>query len=337
MLDVAVLGSGFMGGTHARAFANLADVNLVAVSSRSEEKARGLAEEVGCEWTTDAMALIEDPRIEAVSITLPTQLHKEFTVAALNAGKHVLVEKPMALSLEECDAMIEAAEETGRVLMVAHVLRFWPEYVAVADLVKSGELGKPLSATATRYIEFPGWADWFRNPEWTGGAVLDLHIHDLDTLNWLFGKPKSVYAEGRRGAYGGWDQAMTLVDYGDVKAFAEGNALMPKGYPFTMTLAVRCEKGNVEYTLRAGGEQVDSAADGINALMVYEPGKEPRPLRPPAGDGYADQIAYFTQCILQGRQPERGTPQQGRLAVETALAARTSIDTGAVIQLEKGY
>ncbi|MCP4167526.1 MAG: Gfo/Idh/MocA family oxidoreductase [Chloroflexi bacterium] len=332
MLNVAVLGAGFMGGTHARAFANREDVNVVTVSSRSDEKAMALAEEIGCEWTTDSMALVDDPRIEAVSITLPTHLHKEFTIAALRAGKHVLVEKPMALSVEECNAMIEAAKKADRLLMAAHVLRFWPEYMAVADLLKSGELGRPLSATASRYIEPPGWADWFQNPDWTGGAVLDLHVHDLDTLTWLFGEPISLYSQGRQGVYGGWDQAMTLLDYGEVKVFAEGNALMPKGYPFTMTLAVRCEKGNVEYTLRAGGEQVDSVADGINALMVYESCKEPRTLQPPAGDGYADQVAYFVQCVRQGQQPQRGTPQQARLAVMTALAARNSIKTGSVMR-----
>jgi len=333
MLKVAVLGAGFMGGTHARAFAKLPDVEILGVSSRSANKAQALADEVGAAPFTDAMALATHPDVQALSVTLPTNLHREYAVAALEAGKHVLIEKPMALSLEECDAMIAAAQRTGRLLMVAHVLRFWPEYVAIAELLKSGELGKPLSATATRYIEPPGWADWFHNPDWTGGAVLDLHIHDLDTLNWLFGKPASIYSQGRKGEYGGWDQAMSLLDYGQVKAFAEGNALMPKGYPFTMTLAVRCEKGNVEYTLRAGGEQVDSAADGINALMVYESGREPRPLTAGGGDGYQNEVAAFVDCVQEGREPSQGSARQGRLAVKTALAARQSIATGQIVKL----
>ncbi len=332
MLKVAVLGAGFMGSTHVRAFAKLPDVQIVGVSSRSAEKAASLAREVNAEPFDDALALATHPDADAVSVTLPTNLHKDYVVAALQAGKHVLVEKPMALTVAECDEMVAAAEKNDRLLMVAHVLRFWPEYLAVADFLKRGELGKPLSATASRFIEPPGWADWFKNPDWTGGAVLDLHIHDLDTLNWLFGEPKSLYSQGRQGAYGGWDQAMTLMDYGEVKAFAEGNALMPKGYPFTMTLAVRCEKGNVEYTLRAGGEQVDSAADGINALMIYESGKEPRPLQSLDGDGYADEVAYFVQCVQRGQHPQRGTPQQGRLAVKTALAARQSIQSSQVVQ-----
>jgi UDP-N-acetylglucosamine 3-dehydrogenase len=331
MLKVAVLGAGFMGGTHARAFARLPDVHLVGVSSRSAVKAEALAAEVGAQPFADALALATDAQIDAVSVTLPTNLHKEAVIAALQAGKHVFVEKPMALTVAECDAMIAAAQASGRLLMVAHVLRFWPEYVALAGFVQSGALGKPLSAVAARLAEPPAWAEWFKDPTASGGEVLDLHIHDLDTLNWLFGEPQSLMSIGRQGAHGGWDQAMTLLDYGDVKGFAEGNALMPRGYPFTMTLAVRCELGTVEYTLRAGGEQVDAAAAGVNSLMVYKAGEAPQRLDFTAGDGYANEVAYFVHCITSGLSPAHGTAEQGRLAVKTALAARRSIETGQVV------
>lgn len=333
MLKVAVLGAGFMGGVHARAFARLPGVQVAGVSSRSTAKAEALAAEVGAQPFADALALATDAQIEAVSVTLPTNLHKEAVVAALQAGKHVFVEKPMALTVAECDAMIAAAQDSGRLLMVAHVLRFWPEYVALVDLVQSGALGKPMSAVATRLAEPPAWSEWFKDPTASGGEILDLHIHDLDTLNWLFGEPRALMSIGRQGAYGGWDQAMTLLDYGEVKGCAEGNALMPRGYPFTMTLAVRCELGTVEYTLRAGGEQVDAAAAGVNSLMVYKAGEAPQRLDFTAGDGYANEVAYFVQCVTSGQSPGHGTAEQGRLAVKTALAARRSIETGQVVAL----
>lgn len=334
MLKVGVLGAGFMGSTHARALAKLPDVQVVAVSSRSAEKAAALAKEVGAEAMTDSLALATDPRVEAVSITLPTHLHKDHTIAALNAGKHVFLEKPMGLSVVECEAMIEAAHQNQRLLMIAHVLRFWPEYVALVEFVKSGQLGRPLSATAKRLSARPAWGDWFANPEWTGGAVLDLQIHDLDTLNWLFGRPKTVYTRGHKGMYGGWDHALTTVDYGEVKAFAEGTVLMPDGYPFTMTLWVLCEKGSVEFTFRASGTGVETGTSSGTSLMVYEAGKEPRPLASPGGDGYESQTAAFIECVRTGRTPDRGTAEQGRLAVQTSLAARQSLETGEVVRLD---
>jgi predicted dehydrogenase len=333
MLKVGVLGAGFMGSTHARAFAKVSGVQVVGVSSRSADKAAALAREVGAQPYADAMALATDPQVDVISNTLPTNLHKEYTIAALNAGKPVLLEKPMGLSVEECDAMIATANRKGRLLMLAHVLRFWPEYVAVVDFVHSGQLGRPLSATASRLSGRPTWGDWFANPAWTGGAVLDLHIHDLDVFNWLFGTPRSVYARGQRGATGGWDHTLTLVDYDGVQCFAEGSVMRPDGYPFTMTLWVLCEKGAVEYSFRAAGTGVETGTASGTTLTIYEAGKEPRPLPAPGIDGYEAQAAYFVQCVLESRQPERAPAEQGRLAVRTALAARQSLDTNQVVSL----
>jgi predicted dehydrogenase len=279
------------------------------------------------------MVLATNPQVDAVSVTLPTHLHKEYTSAALRDGKPVLLEKPMGLSVEECDSMIAAAAQSGQVLMLAHVLRFWPEYIVLADFVKSGQLGAPLSATASRLSARPTWGDWFTNPDWTGGAVHDLQIHDLDTLNWLFGTPKSVYARGQRGTPGGWDHALTTVDYGEVQCFVEGSVLMPEGYPFTMTLWVLCERGSVEFTFRAGGTGVETGSASSTSLMVYEAGEDPRSLPAPGGDAYEAEVAYFVECIRENRFPERGTPEQGRLAVKTALATRESLETGQVVYL----
>src|SRR5918911_42516 len=128
-MRIGILGSGFMGGTHARAYAKVPGVEVVAVSSRHLDKAEKLAREVGARATIDDRTIVEDPTIDAISNTLPTHLHPQSTIAALNAGKHVLLEKPFALTAPECDGMIAAANASGRILMVAHVLRFWGGYV----------------------------------------------------------------------------------------------------------------------------------------------------------------------------------------------------------------
>lgn len=334
MLKLGLLGAGFMGGTHAAAFAGLPDVQIFGISSRTSEKAEALAAKYGAQPYADALALATEPNVDIVSNTLPTHLHKDVTIAALQAGKHVLLEKPMALTVEDCDELIDAAQKADRVLMIGQVLRFWPEYVALVNYVRTGALGKPLAAHARRLASPPRWADFFLHPELSGGEVLDLHIHDLDALNWLLGEPVSVYSRGQRSPEsGGWDLALTLLDYGETRAFAEGSAMQPPEYPFTMSLAVLCENGSVEFSFRAGGAQVDSRESAGTSLMVYEKGKPPTALAYAPGDGYANQAAAFVECARSGTHPALGTPEQGRLAVATALAARRSIETGEVVRL----
>jgi predicted dehydrogenase len=332
-MNVGVLGAGFMGGTHARSYAQIPGVKVVAVSSRNLEKAAKLAAEVGAAPTADAMAIFADPTIEAVSIAVPTHLHKQLTLAAIKAGKHVLLEKPFALDVADCDAMIAAQEESDTFLMIGHTLRFWPEYVALVNFVHSGALGRPLSAVASRLSQRPAWSDWFGKPEQSGGAVIDLMIHDLDTLNWIFGHPVSVYACGQQSAPGMWDHMLTVVNYGAAAGSIEGSELLPPDYPFTMTLSVLCERGRVEYAFRAGGVSVEMGG-GVNSLIVYEPGKAYTLDASGRGsDAWGLEVAYFVECVRAGRAPEVGTPQQARLAVAMANAARMSLETMQVIQV----
>jgi predicted dehydrogenase len=330
-MNVGVLGSGFMGGTHARAYVKIPGVQVVAVSSRSHEKAAKLAAEVGARPVTDEMAIINDPTIDAISVTLPSHLHKPFTVAALTAGKHVLVEKPFGLNVADCDAMMAAQAQSGKTLMVAHVLRFWPEYVAMVNFIHSGAVGKPLSAVASRLTQAPAWSTWFTNPEQSGGPVIDLMIHDLDVLNWVFGPPTSVYARGHETTPGMWSHMLTTVDYGTGQGIIEDSMMLPQDYPFTMSLKVYCQGGVVEFHSRAGGVSVEMGG-GVHSLLVYEPGKSYK-LDAPGGDAWEAQIAYFVDCLRNGQPLSHGTPQQARVAVAMANAARQSLEGGGVVAI----
>lgn len=329
-MRIGILGSGFMGTTHARAFAKQPDVQIVAVSSRTQDKADKLAREVGARATTDDMSIVNDPSIDAISITLPTHLHPEYTVAALHAGKHVLLEKPFGLTDDDCDPMMAAESASGKYLMLAHVLRFWPEYEALVELVHGGKLGKPLAAIATRLSVVPGWADWFTDPALSGGALLDLMIHDFDALNWVLGTPKSVYARGHEAAPDLWNHVHAMVDYGSAHAFAEGSEMMPKDYPFSCGLKVLCEGGAVEFSFKAGGVSVEMG--GGSQLVVYEPGRAYVP-EVPAGDAYERQTAYFVESVRNNQPPTRSGTASARLAVKMANAARQSLETGAVVPL----
>ena len=331
-MNVGILGAGAMGSTHARAFAKVAGVQVAAVSSRNLAKAQTLADAVGegAVATTDDLAIIRDPNIDAVAITLPTHLHKPLTLAALQAGKPVLLEKPFALNVPDCDAMLTAQAQTGTLLMIGHTLRFWPEYVALEKFIKSNALGKPMAAMATRLSQLPAWASWFTNPELSGGAVLDLMVHDLDALNWLFGTPKTVYARGHQAKPKLWNHIMATLDYGDMHGFAEGSLFMPEGYPFTMTLKVVCEQGVIEFGFKASGVSVDMGS--VSSLMAYQAGRA-TPIAVEPGDAYENQITYFVDCVRNKRAPQRGTPEQARLAVACSNAACESLETGRLVEL----
>src|SRR5262245_23272110 len=138
MLRVGILGAGFMGSTHARAFHSLPDVEVAGIYAYSDRRAQPLAEELGTNWTSDLDRLIKDDTIDAIDVSLPTPEHRPATEAAIAAGKHVLLEKPIALTMADADALVQLGASTDRVFMIAHVLRFWPEYVELQRLATSG-------------------------------------------------------------------------------------------------------------------------------------------------------------------------------------------------------
>jgi predicted dehydrogenase len=268
-----------------------------------------------------------DSSIDAVSICLPTPWHREPAERAIAAGKHVLLEKPIALTLEDADALVELSGKTDRVVMMAHVLRFWPEYVELAKRGLSGELGAPVSAIALRRQAFPAWSQLFSRPDLTGGAVIAMLIHDIDALNWLFGTPVSVAARGRKNpASGGWDQAQIMIEYaGGGSAVIDGGMLMPDSYRFTSSMQLLCERGAIEYDFRAGGRSLEEG-EGTNQLTLFPADGAPTGLAAEQVDPYLAECRYFIDCIRTGAPADRATPADARVALAVALAARTALE-----------
>jgi predicted dehydrogenase len=329
MLRVAILGAGFMGGTHARAFHAHPQASVATIYAHSDRRAGPLADEVGAAWTDDLARAVTDPGIDAVSICLPTPDHRFAAEVALDAGKHVLLEKPIALTEEDADALVARAAATDRVVMIGHVLRFWPGYVAVANLADSGQLGELRSAVAARRQPFPAWTTLLTNSEMTGGAVVDMLVHDFDLLNWLFGLPATVTARGQRNPRsGGWDQVQVLLGYGDGRsAVVDGGMTMPDSYPFTSELHLLGSGGAAEYRYRAGGAEVGSGGDR-DEVWVYPGTGHASELHVAPADPYEAEIGYFIECARAGRPAERATPAAARDALRVALAAARSLDAG---------
>jgi predicted dehydrogenase len=316
---IALLGAGFMADTHARCYEALAGrAQVRVVCGLDAERVRALAGRLGAEATDDLERALAVPGVEAADICLPTPLHRPVAEQALAAGLHVLVEKPIALSLDDADAIGEAAWAAGRVLMVGHVLRFMPEVAELRRVLAAGELGRPLTASALRLSAPPDWNDWMRDPRLSGGALVDLAIHDFDILGALLGPARRVFARAAGG------HVSALVEHERGEAVVEGSHAMPPAYPFTANLRVLCEGGALEHRFIAGaGDEV--ADDVVSELAIY--GAEVRRFSAPA-DPWQLEIEHFLECVAAGSAPTDGSFEQARAALAVALAARRSLESG---------
>lgn len=330
---VAVLGAGFMGGTHSRAYAQMNDVEVASIFAKSDTRAVPLAEEIGSRWTNDLDSILKDSSIQAVDICLPSPQHREIAERVLAAGKHVLLEKPISLTHEDGAALVKLADSTSQVFMIAHVLRFWPEYREINRIVESGELGAPVSALAARRQPFPAWSEQFVNPSITGGAILDQMIHDYDVANWLFGRPKSVTAHGTHNPRSGaFDQSQVLIEYETGSALIDGGMMMPESYPFTARIDVLCERGAIEYNFRAGGRSFEFG-EPTNELTLFPNEGDPEPITLEPSDAFYNEAAYFLDCVRHGIPADRSRPIDALAALDVALAAQKSAETGERVHL----
>jgi len=318
-MRIAVLGLGFMGATHVEALSRIDGAELAAVYSGDEKKLAGDLSSVrgnlgvrnghadfsDVEKYRDVDAALADPAVEAVDICLPTYLHDVVTVEALRAGKHVLVEKPIAIDGYGADRMISAARRYKRVLMTAHVLRFSPEYAVLRKVVRQGQYGGLRCAQFRRRCATPDTGEWCKDPAKSGGGAFDLLIHDVDIALHLFGKPKAVSACGtvdqRRG-----------LDSMDAHLFYEGGAVVaisggwfyPGEYPFSAEYSVTLENAVIEH--HSGGRPpMAYGADGSMQVLEMT-----------GCDGYRAEIEYFLECCRKGQSPEFCPPGESADAVK---------------------
>jgi predicted dehydrogenase len=319
---LAVLGLGFMGSTHLKALGDVRGAELVAVYSQDEKKLAGDltsvhgnlgggGERMDLSRVThhrQIEAVLADPEVEAVDICLPTDLHETVAVGALRAGKHVLVEKPMALDSYGVDRMTTAAGRYKRTLMTAQVLRFMPAYVALRQAVGQQRLGPVRFAMFRRRCAAPGWGGWLQDASRSGGGVFDLLIHDVDMCLHLFGMPEALSATGYTDLPAGIDciDAQFFYPHGGVVSIT-GGWHHPGAYPFSM-----------EYTVTVEGGTVDYSSTG-RASTLYSPDGSETVLDGGARDGYAAEIEYFIECCESRRPPDLCPPRESGDAVKLML------------------
>ncbi len=311
-----------MGSTHLKAYKKIPQVELAAVASDIPQALTGDLSHIqgniggpgekmdfsGLGRYADPFEAIKHPGVEAVDICLPTNLHAPVAIAALRAGKHVLVEKPMALTAADCDAVLAAAKDSGRVLMSAQVCRFLPAYAATARMVKSGELGQVRSAILRRRCAAPPWSVWLDKKDMSGGGVFDLLIHDIDFCIHLFGLPEAVSAVGYENLKAGIDWVTAELFYPEIGGVVvSGGWHHPKAFPFSMEYSVLGDCGTVEFSSAAG-----------EPPTLYSSAGEKKPLEVGDADGYQAEIEYFVDCCVNGKRPEFCPPEESAAAVKLA-------------------
>ncbi len=319
-MKIGVLGLGFMGSTHLKAWSRIPQATLLAVLDQNEARLSGDLSSIqgnlggpGLKMDFSAVrkyrsvdSILRDPDIEAVDICLPTFLHAGTAVEALRAGKHVLCEKPMALRGEDADGMITEAERSRRILMVAQVLRFFPEYRELRRLVNSGRLGPIRSAFLRRRTAVPAWATAdYMDKQKSGGAVFDLLIHDVDQCQQLFGLPEAVSSTGYEDMAGGIDTIVAEFHYPDLGQVTVTGGWFHRGnYPFSMEFTVVGDKGVVEYS-SAGRPLTVHWSDGRRETPQLD-----------EKDGYQAELEYFVDCCQKGHYPVECRPEESSLAVK---------------------
>ena len=304
-IRIGIAGLGFMGQTHLTAYnaASLAGFpnTLVAVCDQDPDRRRGQIAEggniktgAGTEqlFNPDVVAgyespaeLFADPSVDLVSICTPTDSHVELALAAIAAGKHVLLEKPAALNAEAIQPLLAAADAAKTLVMPAHCIRFWPAYAFLKACIDDKRYGNVQSAVFTRLASPPAWnADFYKNSARSGGALVDLHIHDTDFIRHCFGDPTAVRSTGNL------HHITTLFDFpnGPGHVVAEGGWDHAPGFPFRMAFTVIFDDATVDYDLSRE-----------TPLLVCANGTaEPCDVGPLSG--YDEEVRHILHCIASG-------------------------------------
>jgi predicted dehydrogenase len=264
--------------------------------------------------------------VDFVDICTPSDLHAEMAILAAQAGRHVVVEKPMALSSADAQRMAAAAHAASVNLMVAQVVRFWPEYLYLRDTIASGRLGRLMAAEFVRRGSRPRWSarDWFSDVKRSGGAIFDLHVHDVDFVNYLLGAPCAIQAAGVRSPEAtGHDLVAARFTYPEgLSVTVDGGWYAPGNYGFYARYEAVFEKGVVRYH---GGMQptltVMRNDDTVETPAV-------------SGDPYEAELRYFAECLLQGcNSAEQHPPESSVASLRLVEAEIQSMATGQPVRL----
>jgi predicted dehydrogenase len=309
VIGVALLGAGFIQDVHARGVTEHPNAELVAVANWREPSAKALAERHGIpRVTTDWQEIASSPDVDAAIVATPNALHAPQAVSLLRSGKHVMVEKPMATSVAECDQMIEASRASGALLMVAHCWRFRDEVRAMRDRIAAGELGEIVKTRGYGVHANWGPSGWFVDPGLAGGgALMDMGVHAIDTARFLLGDPLPARVCAtigtRYGEYAVDDDGIVLISWS-----TGASSVVESGW----------------WHPHAGGLEADTEVYGTKGYArIWDPPPPPEGYEHGSQPMYSAQMAEFLDAIAESRQP-RPSGEDGRVVMQVVEEAYRS-------------
>lgn len=344
-VNVAIAGFGFMGTMHAQIYTQLPGARLIGVADPRTDVTRAKLQSLGLNvpvFNSLPELLSALPETEMVDVCTPLDAHEADALAALESGRHLFCEKPLAPSLAAADRIVAAASKAGVMAQVGHCIRFWPEYKALREFVRDDRGGKLLSLSLTRQSSRPEYTvdNWANCEQRSGGAALDLHIHDTDFAIALLGMPHAVFSRSVFDSSGP-AHIFTLYDYPGVVVSSEGGWNYPPKWGFRMAFQAIFEQACIDF---------DSGKSPT--LSVTWNNQAPAPLAfetPAAGEsqsavgnisslgGYFNELQVFINCILSGTPPVDATLQDARRSLAVTLAeiesarAQCAVSVGAAI------
>lgn len=302
MLKVAIVGCGGISQSHLNSWEKIPEAKLVAACDIREEKLNPVVEKYSLKGYLDCDEMLRKEKPDILDICLPTYLHADFAVKALRKGINVLTEKPISLNKRDVKRVYDAARKADKRFMVAHVLRFWREYMFLEDAYKTGRYGKLMSGSMTRLGNTPKWSwdNWMRDPSRSGLVPFDLHIHDLDFIVSLFGHPTSVTCDRARNEK--QDYIHAVYHYPSFFIASEA-AWFDCEFNFQAAFRFQFEKAVLEF--KSGALAIFHDDGTIEKLDDDAQGGKENGINLPKTNAYFNEIRYFTDCVLAGKDCER--------------------------------
>ena len=330
-MRVGIAGTGVMGSTHAAAW-SATEATVVGFVSKTKAMAEPLARQYQAAAYADFADILDD--VDVIDICTPTYLHHEMVLAAAAAGKHIVCEKPLARTVEQGQEMITACNKAGVQLIVAHVVRYFPEYALARKRVLEGEIGEAAVLRLTRGSFQPKKTEdnWFIDFEKSGGMMLDLMIHDLDYARWVAGEVETVYAKkiSSEFAYAHGDHGLVILRHrSGAISHVEGSWAYPPPL-FRTRFEIAGSNGLIQHdsskTVAIGMHHHDSGDEEVPDV--------PLPGSPLSEDPYTTQIKAFYHSLINN-EPAPVSGADGLASLQLALAAIESAESGRPVTIEQ--